>query len=299
MSAERGYVTGLNRVAGTVTVHVLGGADVEAVVLNEIPPPRAACWVEQVNPGQWILLGHEAAGVQRRLFHEDYLGGGIKPAAIAFDLPVLHDLNWSYLDGAANSTVGVDNTAGTGDPLRMGQAIMTTGGAAIGQYVTEHKSILNADGVTPSGSINLWAQICCGLPLVTSEAVQVGLADTNITGKFLPAAAGASAIEAYYDTSVGGNWLLRTRQDAVEQVTDTLIPAVAGRFYQFDLLWLPGSQAALYIDGFLRAISIVGIPPIGVGMTAVAGIYNRVAAQRSLIMDRYTVDVVGTLQPFT
>lgn len=304
MSAERALVTNLNRSNATATVRLAGGAEVEAMVLGPLPPPRSIAIVEEIvqpGSGQWAILGYEGAGAQRNVVTEDF-NGIVKGPVLGFHNAVFADTLWAFVEGAAGTVnLGPDLTIGTGTPRRQGQGILTSG-AAVGQWILVYKGILNAENVTlGSQAPALWCQTTVAIPTVSSAQIKVGLSDRLVTGVFAGAGAGAFCVDAIYDSNVGANWLLRTRNGATEQVTDTLIPVVANKFVELDLIWLPGAQAALYVDGQLGAISIVGIPPADTTarLQAALGVYPRAAAARTLIIDRYALDIVGTLTPFT
>lgn len=58
---------------GTVDVALPNGSSVSAAYLSSYPPtPRSIVWVQEGQPGAWIVLGAE--GGSRLLFHDDFFG---------------------------------------------------------------------------------------------------------------------------------------------------------------------------------------------------------------------------------
>lgn len=286
---QHAIVTGLNRKTGQAVVALPEGVvDVPVAILGEIPPPRSVVWVDGIDRGQGRILGIE--GPRRFVFHDDFSDVGIGFPLVNNSI-YAGDTNWTAKVGVAgNGTLLGDNTVGTGDNLDLVGVSLLGTGASASQWAT-----LMKDGGASAAAHPMWVSGRVSLFATANVVARIGMGDVTQCGTFA-SAAGFRAVELSYDNTISANWTLLTGNGAgLFNFTDTGVPAVTAEYRAFDLLWVPGFWAGLWLDGALVATSVTNIPPAAGNFPVMIQAFPRAASAVGIRTDFVRQEVIGSV----
>lgn len=235
---DRGIVTGVQRSSKACTVSLLGGPTITAAYLGDPPCPRSTVAIERFGNGSWIVLGQ--IGDRRVICHDDFL---------YMDATQWGDTQWTGVGtlGALGGFTSSDS---------QGVARLTTNAVAFQwgglSKTNQNITLPSTDALWVSGRVNVGS--------TTSMGALVGLANSG-SYNFSAIAAGDACVALYWDTGGSLTWKLRTTNGASNTDTDTSVAIAASTWYDFDIVVVGGSWAAIWVNGIGPFTSTTSIPP--------------------------------------
>lgn len=235
---DRGVVTGVSRSTKSCTVTLLGGPTITAAYMGQPPCPRSVVAIERFGNGSWLVVGQ--IGDRRLIVHDDFVHMGAAPWG---------DTQWA--------TVGTLGSIGGGTTSDAQGVAAIVSNATLNQWVGIAKTNQN---VTLPSSDALWCSARINVSGTTSMGALVGLANST-SYNFSAIAAGDGCVALYWDTGGTPTWKLRTTNGASNTDTDTGVAITAGTFYDFDIVVVGGSWAALWVNGIGPVTTTTSVPP--------------------------------------
>jgi len=288
---RQAIVTGYDWLTGRAYVTIPGGpANIPCVMLNRIPGPRSLVWIDREDTSMPIVLGVE--GPTSWILHDHFTYVDLV-AGITNNGKYGGDTSWwAKVGTGATGAIQGSGVNGTGDTLsKIGQILLSSGNVA-GQYATLQKDPVGDSA--PNAATWLSARI--SLPGLTNIDAELGFSDATLAAVFGAPAAGFRNVSIAFDSTISAtNWQLRVGTDGNQAYTDTGIAAVANKFIDVDLMYVPSYWAGLWIDGALVASTTTNVPPPNVTTPVNFRVYPRAGSAVSVIVDVIHVETIGTV----
>lgn len=284
---ERATVLGVNRTTQRAKVQLLGGPTANAVYLGEPPPPRGICWVDQSQPGAWIVVGTETT--RQPTVRENFQVALDLTAALGVGA-VLCDTSWFSQGTLGAITVAAPPTI----PGSVGLLTLISSAAGAGTFLDMCKGDLEI--LLPSLTLGaVWMSGRFMLSTLANALYGLGFANNARLG-FAAPGAGAADVRLFFDSAAFANSFgFLTVNGAASTVIDTKVPAVAGVMYEFDIV-VEREWAGLWLNGDGPYVIATNVPST-LGFQPRLAVFPRAAASIVLTVDWLNTDLLGPLAP--
>lgn len=245
---------------------------------GEAPAPLSVCWFVETVPGRYLCAGQ--LGDTRLVHHDDYTHVA-SPSVTTY----LGDEPWVLRGSGGTRT---QDATTLGDALGV---LRYATNATINAFISESKDTDAYAMLTAPQAV--WWSGRLAVNSVTAVAYGAGLASTPL---WAVTGAAADRVVAGFDSTVSANWLLQTSASAVAATNlDTGIAADLDTWHHFDLVFVPGTWAALWIDGSGPYVSETGIPATTDALQPGLEVFTYAAAAKRLYVDWTRSEVVASV----